>query len=415
MERILIVGSGAREHALVWKVAQDSPKNQIFAAPGNPGISEIADCIPIPVDNPVKLADFVQENKIDFTIVGPEAALEKGVVDEFQNRNLAIFGPTKEAAQIETSKVWAKWLMNKYHIPTAEFETFNPQDLKEAKDYIESRGIPIVIKEDGIAAGKGARVEFDLQDALKTATFNLRSGKSIVVEEYLEGDEVSITAICQEVDYIKTQVTEDQKKAWVGGPNTGGMGVYTPVPYVDKKTEKLLYKTIIEPTLNALASEGIDFQGALYTNIILTKDGPRVLEHNARFGDPETQALMPRLKTNLIKALTLEVKQLDWLSGFGVSLTLASGGYPIEYETGKVIEGIEDARKMKGVLVFHAGTKIEDGKLVTAGGRVLSVVALGETLEEAAKRVYEAVGKIYFEGMCCRKDVAERSLKFLAS
>ena len=234
-----------------------------------------------------------------------------------------------------------------------------------------------------------------------------------MVEEYLEGDEVSTTAICNGSKYIKTQITEDQKKAWVDGPNTGGMGVYTPVPYVSTELENDLYKKITEPTLNALVSEGIDFQGILYTNIMLTKDGPKVIEYNSRFGDPETQVLMPRLKTSLLNALTFKSEQLEWLNGFGVSLTLASGGYPGKYEIGKVIEGINDAKKMKDILVFHAGTKIEDGKLVTAGGRVLSVVALGQTLEEAVKRVYEASAKINFEGVYYRKDIAQKCSKIL--
>lgn len=411
MERVLIIGSGAREHALTWKLAQDSPNLNLYCVPGNPGITELAECIPILADNPVQLAEFAKENKIDFTIVGPESALEVGVVDAFYGRNLAIFGPTKEAAQIETSKIWTKRLMDKYNIPTAKFQTFTPLEITEARNFLLNQGVPIVIKEDGIAGGKGASVVFDFQEALKIATVNLQSGKSIVVEEYLQGHEVSVTAICRGTDYTPLQVTEDQKKAWVGGPNTGGMGVYTPVPDVDKKTEELLYKTITEPTLNALAEEGIDFNGVLYSNIMLTKKRPMVLEHNARFGDPETQALMPRLKTNLIDALTFNVRQLEWLDGFGVSLTLVSGGYPGKYETGKVIEGIEDARKMKDILVFHAGTSIKDGNLVTAGGRVLSVVALGQTLEEAVKKVYEAASKINFEGMYYRKDIAQKCLK----
>lgn len=296
MERILVIGSGAREHAIVWKLSQDGKdgKSNLFCAPGNAGIAEIAECIPISAEDPLGLANFAHNNKIDFSIVGPEAALEKGVVDEFQNRDLAIFGPTKEAAKIETSKIWAKRLMNKYNIPTAEFKTFTPQDLKEAVDYIRSKGAPIVIKEDQIAAGKGATVAFELENALKVAVSNLRSGKSVVVEEYLKGKEISLTALCGGWNYQKTQVTEDHKDAWPGGPNTGGMGVYSPVPYVDKKTEDMLYRTIIGPTLKALAYEGIKFGGVLYPNIMLTDSGPKVLEYNARFGDPETQVLMAR-------------------------------------------------------------------------------------------------------------------------
>lgn len=409
MERVLVIGSGAREHAIVWKLFQDGGSD-LFCAPGNAGIAEMAQCIPISIEDPLGLANFAWINKVDFTIVGPEAALEKGVVDKFQDRGLAIFGPTRKAAKIETSKIWAKWFMGEHNIPTAEFQTFAPLDLTKALDYIKNQGVPIVIKEDGIAAGKGAIIAFELESALKAAAFNLKLGKPIVVEEYLRGKEVSITALCDGQNYLRTQVTEDHKEAWSGGPNTGGMGVYSPVPYVDAKTEQLLYDTITEPALNALVSEGIDFRGALYTNIMLTNNGPKVLEHNVRFGDPETQVLMVRLRTNLKDALKFKYRQLEWLNRYGVSASLASAGYPGKYETGKIIEGIEDARKMKDILVFHAGTKKENGHFVTAGGRVLSVVALGETLEEAVKKVYEAISKIHFEGMFFRKDLAHNSL-----
>lgn len=420
--RVLVVGTGAREHALVWKLAQSQRVTKVYAAPGNPGMSPYAECIPIGADRFKELADFAEHNQVALTVVGPEVPLVDGIVDYFQERGLRTFGPTAAGAALEGSKAFAKELMINAGIPTAQHRTFT--HYAEARSYLEQHGTPIVIKADGNAAGKGAIVALDMataQDALQQMMVERvfgAAGDVVVIEDYLQGDEIGSTALCHGTHYLPLTLTQDHKRALDNdqGLNTGGMGVFTPLPFVDKTTAAQIFRTIVAPTLQALKEREIPFSGVLYSNIMLTARGPMVIEHNTRFGDPETQAFMLLLREDLINVLdfaaTLPVK-LDtlWHPGYAISLVLASGGYPGKYRTGIPISGIEEASRLSGVQVFHAGTALKDGRLVTAGGRVLSVTARGETLQAAVDLAYEAARYISFEGMHYRHDIAHRGLQ----
>ena len=418
--RVFVIGSGGREHALVWKLAQSQQVTRIYAAPGNPGMLAHAECVPIGVSQLEELAAFAEKNAIDLTIVGPEVPLVEGIVDVFRQRGLRIFGPDKAAAALEGSKAFAKELMTSAGIPTAQHRTFTNAD--EAFAYLTQHGAPVVVKADGNAAGKGAIVALDMptaQDALKQMMVDRvfgAAGDSVVIEDYLEGDEISATALCNGIQYLPLTLTQDHKRALNNdqGLNTGGMGAFAPLPFVDKEQEAHIWRTIIASTLQALQARGIHFTGVLYTNMMLTKNGPMVLEHNTRFGDPETQAMMLLLREDIFDILNfteLPIKRNTlWHPGYAVCVTLASGGYPGTYRTGIPITGVEDANKLEGVQVFHAGTTLQDGKLVTAGGRVLSVTARDTNLPNAILRAYEAVKHIHFEGMHYRKDIAHRGL-----
>jgi len=420
--RVLVIGSGAREHALVWKLAQSPRVAKIYAAPGNPGISEHAECVSIGVTQFTALAKLAEKEQIDLTVVGPEVPLVGGIVDIFRQRGLAIFGPDSAGAALEGSKAFAKALMAEAGIPTAQHRSFTGAE--PALAYLEEHGAPVVVKADGNAAGKGAIVALDLA----TARFAIRqmlvehvfgdAGQRVVIEDYLLGDEISVTAACHGIHYLPLAVTQDHKRAldYDQGLNTGGMGAYTPLPFVDAETEKRIYREIIAATLQAMQARGIPFTGMLYTNIMLTERGPMVLEHNTRFGDPETQAMMLLMQEDLLHVLqfaeTLPVKKEQiWHPGYAVSLTLASGGYPGVFQSGLPISGIARANSQPNVHVFHAGTAITEGQLVTAGGRVLSVTARGATLQEAVDRAYDAAHYISFEGMQYRRDIAHRGLK----
>lgn len=422
--RVLVIGSGAREHALVWKLAQSPRVSQIYAAPGNPGMVSHAECVAIDVSRLSELADFAERTAIDLTVVGPEVPLVEGIVDVFQQRGLRTFGPNKAGAALEGSKAFAKELLTEAGIPTAQHRTFT--DYREASAYLEQHGAPVVVKADGNAAGKGAIVALDMataQDALKQMLLEHAFGAAgdiVVIEDYLQGDEIGSTAICNGTDYLPLTLTQDHKRALDHdqGLNTGGMGVYTPLPFVSAEQEQQIRERIISATLQALKARGIRFTGVLYSNIMLTERGPMVLEHNTRFGDPETQAFALLLREDLLSVLDYaEGKQTPlsdlWYPGSAVSLTLASGGYPGKYRSGLPIKGIEEANRLDGVQVFHAGTAIKDGCLVTAGGRVLSVVARGVTLQEAVAKAYEAAKYISFEGMHYRRDIAHRGLQVL--
>lgn len=419
--RVLVIGSGAREHALVWKLAQSARVSKIYAAPGNPGIIPYAERVPLGVNQLHELATFVENNQIDFTVVGPEAPLIDGIVDLFQSRGLPAFGPVKAGAALEGSKAFAKELMTNAAIPTAGHQTFS--DYKLAKAYLEQHGAPIVVKADGNAAGKGAIVALDIETAhgaLKQMMVERAFGAAgdiVVLEDYLQGDEIGATAICNGTDFLPLALSQDHKRALDNdqGLNTGGMGVFTPLPFVDAAQSEQIYKQIVDATLHAMKNAGIDFTGVLYSNIMLTARGPMVIEHNTRFGDPETQAFMLLLKEDVLNILEFgHGPQIDpqtlWHPGSAVSLTLASGGYPGSYHSGMPITGVEEANKLENVHVFHAGTTMKDNQLVTSGGRVLSVVARGTTLQEAVDRVYEAARYISFEGMHYRKDIAHRGL-----
>ncbi|MFL5625387.1 MAG: phosphoribosylamine--glycine ligase [Ktedonobacteraceae bacterium] len=420
--RVLVIGSGAREHALTWKLAQSRRVSKLYAAPGNPGIAAHAECLPLQVTQLAALADFARQQRIDLTMVGPEIPLVEGISDVFRQHGLTIFGPGARGAALEGSKAFAKQLMSETAIPTARHRTFT--SAAEAFSYLEEHGTPIVVKASGNAAGKGAIVALDMSTAHAAIREMMiervfgAAGDVVVLEDYLQGDEIGSTAICNGTQFLPLTLTQDHKRALDNdeGLNTGGMGAFTPLPFVDQSQEKQIHEQIIAPTLNALKARDINFSGVLYSNIMLTERGPMVLEHNTRFGDPETQALMLLLQADLLDVLAFaqdaSVTPANlWHTGYAVSLTLASGGYPGKYRTGLPITGIDAASRIEGVQVFHAGTALQNGQLVTAGGRVLSIAAHGQTLPEAVARAYEAAEYIKFEGMHYRRDIARRGLR----
>jgi len=415
--KVLVVGGGGREHALVWKIAQSPKVSQIFCAPGNAGIAKLAQCVSIGAEDIVALADFAQREGIDLTVVGPEAPLCAGIVDEFQRRGLRIFGPTKYAAEIEGSKVFCRQLLSKWNIPSPKFATFD--DPNEAKTYIRQRGAPIVVKADGLAAGKGSIVCTTLDEALRAVDRIMverefgDAGKRVVVEEFLEGREASVMVFTDGRMVKPMLPSRDHKRLLDNdqGPNTGGMGAYCPVPDIDAALYYEIVETIMKPTIAALAAEGRPYKGVLYGGLMLTKDGPKVLEFNCRFGDPETQAVLPLLDADLVEICEAVVNErlhevdVQWKDGACICVVMASAGYPGAYEKGKVIAGIEEAEREEGVIVFHAGTAMKDGQLVTSGGRVLGVTAIGRDFAEAIERVYKAVSKIHFDGAHYRRDI----------
>ncbi|OGG13037.1 phosphoribosylamine--glycine ligase [Candidatus Gottesmanbacteria bacterium RIFCSPHIGHO2_01_FULL_39_10] len=418
--KILIIGSGGREHAIVWKIAQSPKVKKIYCAPGNPGISQLAENVPIEVTQLDRLVQFAKDMQIDLTFVGPEVPLIDGIVDIFQKNKLTIIGPTKKAAQLEGSKTFAKKILKKYNIPTAGFETFS--DYKKAKTYLENSLYPIVIKASGQAAGKGVLVAQNKKEALQflneimIAKVFGASGNQVVIEEYLAGQEVSFIVATDGKDFISFLPSQDHKRIYDGdkGPNTGGMGAYAPVPFVTKKLIEKIEKTIVAPTIKAMAKEGIPYSGILYPGLILTEDGPKVLEFNCRFGDPETQPLMTLLKTDLIDIL-LAIKnkkiknlKLKWHPGSSVCVVLTSYGYPGSYETGKEIRGLPQ----KNISIFHSGTKLVNNKIVTSGGRVLGITAQDKDLKSAIKKVYKYIGKkgVHFSSMHYRKDIGKKGL-----
>ncbi len=421
--KVLVIGSIRREHALVWKINQSPQVSKIYCAPGNAGISKLAQCININADNIEKLVNFAQEEKIDLTVVGPELPLSKGLVDEFNRKGLRIFGPSKEATEIESSKVFSKYLMKKHNIPTANYEVF--QNSEKAFDYIKQQTFPLVIKADGLAAGKGVFIvrnlvqAIDALDALMNENKFGEAGRQVVIEEFLEGEEVSILAFCDGKTVVPMVSSQDHKKIFDNdqGPNTGGMGAYSPVPFYPDEFEKRVLEEILKPTLKGLQSEGREYKGVLYAGLILTKEGPKVLEFNARFGDPETQVVLPRLKTDLIDILnavieeTLHKINIEWEDNAAVCVVVASGGYPGKYQKGKVISGLERLEKMKDIIAFHAGTKLKDNKVITSGGRVLGITAWDRTISKAKERAYKGVKEIYFEDMYYRKDIAVKAIK----
>ncbi|ADL08246.1 phosphoribosylamine--glycine ligase [Thermosediminibacter oceani] len=414
--KVLVVGGGGREHALVWKIAQSPRVKKIFCLPGNAGIAALAQCVDIKAEDVKGLAGFAQKQGIDLTVVGPEAPLVAGIVDEFEKRGLRIFGPSKAAARIEGSKVFAKELMKKYGIPTADYRVFD--DPEEAGRYIREAETPLVIKAEGLAAGKGVMVAREREEALDAVKSIMKdgifgdSGRRVVIEEFLEGREVTVLAFCDGVTAVPMECSRDYKRAYDKdrGPNTGGMGAVSPAHYYTPDVSEYVNKNIIQKTLEAMRLEGIPFKGVLYAGLMLTSKGPKVLEFNCRFGDPETQVVVPRLKTDLVDVIEAVIEgrlsecNINWTGEKAVCVVLASAGYPGDYEKGKEIAGIEDAEG-EGAMVFHAGTALKDGKIITAGGRVLGVTALGRTEEEAREIAYRAVSRIRFDGMHYRKDI----------
>ncbi|WP_456437757.1 phosphoribosylamine--glycine ligase [Desulfurobacterium sp.] len=421
--KVLVVGSGGREHALTWKISKSDRVKEIFAIPGNPGIAQIAKCIKIDPADIKAIADFAEKEKIDLTVVGPEAPLVAGIVDEFESRGLKIFGPSKEAARLEGSKAFSKEMMKVFGVPTAEFKIFdNPE---EAKSYIKEKGAPIVVKADGLAAGKGVVVAQTIEEALEAVDRIMvdkvfgDAGNRVVVEECLKGEEASYLVISDGERYIPLAPAQDHKAVFDGdkGPNTGGMGAYSPAPVLSPELEEEVKKKVIEPILKGMAARGTPFKGVLYAGIMVTENkGIQVLEFNVRFGDPEAQVILRRMKTDLIELCerTIEgnlIEEIEWDERTAICVVLASRGYPGKYEKGKEITGIEEAEKIDDVVVFHAGTAIKDGKLVTNGGRVLNVTAMGKDIREAMDNVYAAVNRIHFEGMHYRKDIGAKALK----
>jgi len=420
--RVLVVGSGGREHALVWKIRQSTLADKVFSAPGNGGISRIAECVDIKADDITGLIGFATKNKIDLTVVGPEAPLSGGIVDRFSLNGLRVFGPSREAARLESSKVFMKELARKYGIPTAKFEVF--ADSAGAKKYIKGLKGKFVVKADGLAAGKGVVVcsskeeGFAALEAMMERKIFGEAGNKVLVEECLEGEEASVIVVTDGKDAVPLASAQDHKRIFDGdkGPNTGGMGAYSPAPVVSEDLMAVIMKDIVRPAIDALSKEGVRYAGALYAGLMIGAAGPKLLEFNCRFGDPETQAILPRLKSDFIGLIEasiddeIDITTLEWDERPCVSVVLSSGGYPGEYKTGFEIEGLDALEKAKDVYVFHAGTKIVDGKTVTSGGRVLNVTALGSDIKDAIDRCYNAVNLIEFEGMHFRRDIGHRAL-----
>ena len=416
--KILVIGSGGREHALAWKLKQSGRVDGIFCAPGNAGTAAIAENIAIPATGLTQLRDFAKMNAIDLTVVGPDDPLALGIVDLFVADKLRVFGPTKSAARLESSKIFAKELMRAQKVPTAEACTFS--DSTAALDFCQSLKFPVVIKADGLALGKGVIIATDLTEAKGTIQAMIDearfgdAGRRIVVEEFLRGTECSLHALVDGKNYRLLESARDHKRALDNdqGPNTGGMGAFSPANNWNSQLQSQFEDQVMRPVLEGLKKEGVKYQGLLYPGLMITENGPRVLEFNCRFGDPETQALLPRLKSDLVLLLGATIDGqigqhvIEWDQRVSVTVVLASAGYPGKYETGKKISGLEAAAKLDGVQIFHAGTKSVDGEVVTSGGRVLAVTALGSTIKEARKRAYDAVSCIDFEGCYYRRDIA---------
>lgn len=414
--KVLVVGAGGREHALAWKIKQSPKVEKVFVAPGNGGIEE-SDRVHIPVHEIVALADFAEQEKIDLTVVGPEVPLSLGIVDEFKRRGLSIFGPEKLAAELEASKVFAKEFMSRHNIPTAEFDVVS--DFPGGERIVKSGkyGFPVVIKADGLAAGKGSIVCSNEEEALLALDIIINkrkfgnAGDRVVIERFLPGRELSFTVVTDGESIVPIVTSLDHKKAYDGdrGPNTGGMGAISPCPYVDAELYKKIVGEIIKPTIEGMMTEGRKFTGVLYAGLMLSDGQPMVLEFNVRFGDPETQAIMLRLESDIVELLesaangSVHGVKLQWDRKPSVVVVLASGGYPGKYEKGKEIRGLDSVPE--DIVVFHAGTEYRDGKFYTAGGRVLNIGAKGDTLAEAREKVYAAIENIYFENMHYRKDI----------
>ena len=418
--KILVVGSGGREHALVWKLAQSPEAGRIFCAPGNAGTQEICENVSIPANDLPKLARFAKENGIDLTVIGPDDPLAAGIVDLFEAEGLRVFGPNKKAAQLEASKIFAKELMRAEKIPTAQARTFSSS--AKALNYCDEVALPVVIKADGLALGKGVVVAQDRAGARQAVRSMMEerafgeAGQRIIMEECLCGGECSVHALVSGKSFRMLATARDHKRALDGdaGPNTGGMGAVSPADNWNGEREGNFNSSIMQPLLDGLTRNGTMFRGLLFPGLMITDDGLRVLEFNCRFGDPETQAILPRMKSDLLPLLVatiesrLENMAIEFDPRIAVTVILASSGYPGKYETGKTIEGLENAARLPEVQIFHAGTKRQDGKIVTSGGRVLAITALGDSVPQVRERAYAAIKKIHFEGCHFRRDIALR-------
>ncbi len=421
--RILIIGSGGREHALAWKIAQSQRVTKLFCAPGNAGIADLAECVPISATEIDKLAAFAFAQKIDLTVVGPEGPLCAGIVDIFQNQGLRILGPNKRAAQLEGSKIFSKKILLKYNVPTAAAAVFDNAD--NARAHLRKAGAPVVVKADGLAAGKGVIVASSVAEAEQAITEIMEqkifgaAGAQVILEECLRGEELSVMALVHGQSFRILASAQDHKRALDGdcGPNTGGMGAYSPTPLLNDQLN-IQITGIFRQTLAGLQAEGIEYCGVLYAGLMITERGPQVLEFNCRFGDPETQVVLPRMDFDLVDAVEatidggLDRLPLEWKNEAAVCVVMAAGGYPGTYERDQPIVGLKDAAALDKVSVFHGGTRRNaSGQIVTDGGRVLGVTALGGNIEQAAQRAYEAVRRIHFDGAQFRRDIAARAIR----
>jgi phosphoribosylamine--glycine ligase len=421
--KILVVGRGGREHAIVWKLSQSDKVDKIYAAPGNVGMADQAEIVPVEMEDLKGLADFAAKNKIDLTVVGPELPLTLGIVDLFESEGLRIFGPNKEAAEIEGSKAFAKDFMQKHHIPTARFKVFESHF--EALDFVRTAGFPLVIKADGLAAGKGAVIVNNPDEARATVENIMvervfgEAGSRLVVEDFLAGEEVTVMTFTDGKRVAPMISAQDHKRIGDGdtGPNTGGMGAYAPTNIVSDNMMRQITEEILEPTITGLAAMGRIYTGVLYVGLIITDRGPKVLEYNCRFGDPETQAVLPLLESDLAQIFSdiidgyLDPTEIKWKDASAVCVVLASRGYPAKSDKGTPVEGLENC-KADNCVVFHAGTARKDGKFVTDGGRVIGITAVDSSMKGALDRVYGCVSKVSFEGMQFRRDIGRRAGHF---
>lgn len=413
--KILVVGGGGREHAICWKLSNEKNVEKIYCAPGNPGIAEVAECVNIGDSDIDKLAKFAKENEIDMTVVGPEVPLVMGITDVFESQGLKVFGPNKKCARLEGSKAFSKDFMTRHNLPTAKYKEYT--NIDKAIDDIDEFGYPVVIKADGLAAGKGVIISENREDAIKTLKEMMNdkkfgtAGEKIVIEEFLSGIETSILAFVDNETIIPMVSAKDHKKVNDGetGLNTGGMGTFSPSEIYTYELSKEIKENILDKTLKGFQEDNLDFKGILFVGLMITKDGPKILEYNVRFGDPETQSVLFRLETDLSEIISAvinnKLKDIDikYSDDSAICVMLTSGGYPESYEKGKLITGLDNLDK--DIVVFHSGTKLLDNKLVTNGGRVIGITAKGKTVKEACKKVYENIKKINFEGMHYRTDI----------
>jgi phosphoribosylamine--glycine ligase len=423
--KVLVVGGGGREHALVWKIKQSPIVAKVYCAPGNAGISEQATLVPIQANDLNGLLDFALKEKINLTVVGPEEPLTRGIVDLFESKGLSIFGARQKAAELEGSKAFAKEMMKKYHLPTASYEVF--EDRKKAIDYIRKQGAPIVVKADGLAAGKGVILCKTVEEAIRSVDQMMvekifgEAGSRVVIEEYLVGEEASYLAFTDGKSILPLASSQDHKAIFDGdeGPNTGGMGAYSPAPVVTDEVNRRIVEKVLRPIIQGMAEEGRPYKGVIYAGLMIHNGHPRVLEFNARFGDPETQPVLMRMKGDLIPILAACISgnlsrcKIEWENKAAVCVVMASKGYPGAYEKGKAIHGFQETSRMEDVFVFHAGTTLANGKMVTNGGRVLGVTGLGENIPKAIERAYQAVEKISWDGVHYRKDIGKKALCWL--
>jgi phosphoribosylamine--glycine ligase len=419
---ILLLGSGGREHALAWKMAASPLVDRLYCAPGNAGIAQEAECVALdPADHAAVIA-FCKANKIDLVVIGPEAPLCAGIVDDLEAAGIKAFGPSKAAAQLEGSKGFTKDICRTNNIPTAAYERFTAA--APAKDYIRKHGAPIVVKADGLAAGKGVVVAETVAQAEAAIDMMFdgglgSAGAEVVIEEFLQGEEASFFALCDGTTAIPLASAQDHKRAFDNdqGPNTGGMGAYSPAPVMTTEMTKRTMSEIVEPTLRAMAAMGSPYKGVLFAGLMITKDGPKLIEYNVRFGDPETQVLMLRLMSDLVPALmaardgVLKSFDLRWYDDAALTVVMAANGYPGDYKKGTAIEGLDDAAKVEGAQIFHAGTKSDDGRILANGGRVLNVCGMGRTVAEAQQRAYAAVDQIKWPDGFCRRDIGRRAVE----